>query len=70
VGSLLAGALLHTAGWATLNLVMLPLIAVTLSVTWRWRQGGDLVPRRVPAEAARSVTSSLPPPGFTDQRRR
>lgn len=52
VGSLLAGALLHTAGWAALNLVMLPLIAVTGSVTWRWRQRRHLVPRPVPAEAA------------------
>lgn len=37
-GSLLAGLLLATVGWATLNLLMLPLLAITGLATWRWRQ--------------------------------
>lgn len=52
VGSLLAGALLHTAGWVALNLVMLPPLAITASVTWRWRQRRHPVPRPAPAEVA------------------
>lgn len=43
IGSLLAGKLLHLAGWATLNLAMLPLIAlVAVAALWL---GGPLVPR-------------------------
>jgi predicted MFS family arabinose efflux permease len=38
IGSLLAGVLLHTVGWAALNLWMLPLVAATAVVTWRWRR--------------------------------
>jgi MFS family permease len=52
VGSLLAGALLHTVGWATLNLLMLPLLVATTISTWRWRQPRVTDPRPAPAEAA------------------
>jgi MFS family permease len=52
VGSLLAGALVHTVGWATLNLLMLPLLVVTAISTWRWRQPRATDPRPAPAEAA------------------
>ena len=38
VGSLLAGVLLHTVGWTTLNLSMLPVVLITGVVTWRWRR--------------------------------
>jgi MFS family permease len=52
VGSLLAGALLHSAGWVALNLVMLPPLAATACVTWRWRRRQHPAPRPVPAEVA------------------
>lgn len=52
IGSLLAGALLHTAGWTILNLLMLPLLAVTASVTWRWRQPQVTDTRTAAAEPA------------------
>jgi MFS family permease len=52
VGSLLAGALLHSVGWATLNLSMLPLLVLTAVTTWRWRQPRVTGPRSAPAEAA------------------
>ncbi len=41
LGALLAGALLHSVGWATLNLLMLvPVGAVALAIVWlRWRSG-------------------------------
>jgi MFS family permease len=51
VGSLLAGVLLHTAGWVGLNLLMLPLIAATGLTTWRWRQRPAL-DAPVPADAS------------------
>jgi MFS family permease len=41
VGSLLAGALLHTVGWATLNLMLLPFVAATASATWWWRRRAE-----------------------------
>lgn len=37
VGSLLAGVLLHTAGWAWLNLLLLPFIVLAAAATWWWR---------------------------------
>jgi MFS family permease len=52
VGSLLAGALVHTVGWATLNLLMLPLLLATAISTWRWRQPRAADPRPASAEAA------------------
>ncbi|RUO39846.1 MFS transporter [Aliidiomarina taiwanensis] len=36
-GSLLAGSLLHSLGWATLNLAMLPAIVLVAVVTWSWQ---------------------------------
>lgn len=51
-GSLLAGLLLHTVGWATLNLLMLPLLATTGLATWRWRRATLPPPQPVAAEAA------------------
>ncbi len=41
IGSLAAGALLHTVGWATLNLLLLPFIATTALVTHRWQRGTE-----------------------------
>jgi MFS family permease len=52
VGSLLAGALLHTVGWAILNLLMLPLLTATAIATWRWRHPRMTDLRPAPAEAA------------------
>jgi MFS family permease len=52
VGSLLAGALLHTVGWATLNLLMLPPLVLTAVTTWRWRRSRGPEPRSAPAAAA------------------
>lgn len=37
IGSLLAGVLLHTAGWARLNLLLLPFVGVAAVATWWWR---------------------------------
>lgn len=36
-GSLLAGSLLHSLGWAKLNLAMLPAILFVAVVTWGWQ---------------------------------
>lgn len=36
-GSLMAGTLLHTLGWAKLNLAMLPAIVLVGAVTWWWQ---------------------------------
>ena len=52
IGSLLAGVLLHTAGWVGLNLLMLPLITTTGIATWRWRQRIISRTPLVPADAA------------------
>lgn len=38
IGSLAAGALLHTVGWTTLNLLLLPFIAATAAATLWWQQ--------------------------------
>ena len=38
IGSLLAGVLLHTVGWAAMNLLLLPLVLATAVTTWRWRR--------------------------------
>jgi MFS family permease len=51
IGSLLAGVLLHTVGWATLNLLLLPFVIVTAIVTWRWRRQTRPDPRLTPADA-------------------
>jgi predicted MFS family arabinose efflux permease len=50
IGSLLAGVLLHTVGWAALNLWMLPLVAASALTTWRWRR--PAVTRPVPTPVA------------------
>ena len=38
IGSLAAGALLHTVGWTTLNLLLLPFIATTAAATLWWQR--------------------------------
>ena len=43
-GSLMAGTLLHSLGWARLNLAMLPAIVLVGVVTWWWQSR-----RRMPA---------------------
>lgn len=50
-GSLLAGMLVHTVGWSTLNLLMLPPLAASTLVTWRWHRP-RVATAAAPAEAA------------------
>jgi MFS family permease len=54
IGSLAAGALLHTVGWTTLNLLLLPFIASTAVATLWWQHRSAPVPdlRPLPAEAS------------------
>lgn len=47
-GSLAAGALLHTVGWTTLNLLLLPFIAATGVATLWWQRRPD--PRRATSD--------------------
>lgn len=51
-GSLLAGMLLHTVGWRTLNLFMLPPVVVSALITWRWHRPRTVTAVPAPAEAA------------------
>ena len=52
IGSLLAGVLLHTAGWARLNLFLLPFIVLAATATWWWQRraprAGAVAPVVVP----------------------
>jgi predicted MFS family arabinose efflux permease len=50
VGSLLAGALVHTVGWAALNLLLLPFVALTAAVTIWGRQRTGLRPMAEPVD--------------------
>jgi predicted MFS family arabinose efflux permease len=52
LGSLLAGTLVHAAGWAALNLVLLPLVALTAGTILWWHRSGTA--GRPPARAMRS----------------
>ncbi|MBA4743139.1 MAG: MFS transporter [Azoarcus sp.] len=54
LGALLAGKLLHLAGWATLNLAMLPLI-ILVAVAALWL-GGPIAPRAARAAEAAGDT--------------
>jgi len=49
IGSLLAGVLLHTAGWARLNLYLLPFVGLAAAATWWWRYQQARVTSDAPA---------------------
>lgn len=51
LGSLAAGALLHTVGWTALNLLLLPFVAATAAVTLWWQRQPAPPPQTAHAEA-------------------